>query len=167
MRALLGGVFLVVSFSLSSLWVYHVSPFQPEEFLLKNQPVALWKFLCMFYTYKYFLFIFSFRHFDYNVLYISLWSNPIGSFLEFLDFGDCLLPYVREIFSYYLFRYFLRCSLSLFLSLSFSLSLSLPLLGYNVNITPLMLSQKSLKRSSLLFILFSVWQQWYPLFCQS
>ena len=41
-----------------------------------------------------------------------LWIILAGT-LHFLDLGDCLLSHVREYFSYYLFKYFLRPFLSL------------------------------------------------------
>ena len=40
-------VFLVVSFFLSSLWIYHDIPFWPTKLLLKIHLIALWGFLCM------------------------------------------------------------------------------------------------------------------------
>ena len=70
--------------------------------------------------------------------------------LCFLDLGNSFLSQVREVFSYYLFRYFLRPFLCLF-------SFWHPLLWILVS---LMLSQ----RVSFLFILCSVWWQWFPLF---
>ena len=41
-----------------------------------------------------------------------LWIILAGT-LYFLDLADCLLSHVREYFSYYLFKYFLRPFLSL------------------------------------------------------
>ena len=47
MRSLLGTVIWVVGFYLSSLKVYPAIPFWPEEFLLKDQLVSLWKSRCV------------------------------------------------------------------------------------------------------------------------
>ena len=65
------------------------------------------------------------------------------------------LSHVREVFSYYFFMYFLRSFLSVFSYWE----------SYNVNVC-LMLSQRCLRLSSFLFILFFyiLWQ-WFPPFC--
>ena len=47
-------------------------------------------------------------------LSVFLRVYPVWDSLHFLDLGDCLLSHVREFFSYYLFKYFLRSFLSLF-----------------------------------------------------
>ena len=47
MRVLLGRVFLVVGSSLSSLQIYPAIPFWLVEFLLRNQLIAWWEFLCV------------------------------------------------------------------------------------------------------------------------
>ena len=49
-RVLLGGVFLVVSSSLSSLEINHAIPFWLVEFLLRNQLIAWWEFPCMLFV---------------------------------------------------------------------------------------------------------------------
>ena len=70
------------------------------------------------------------------------WVYPAWDSLPFLDLVDHSLSHVREVFSYYLLKYFLE---------SF-LSLSSP---YGTPLVHLMLSQKFLTLSSHLFILFS------------
>ena len=72
---------------------------------------------------------------------VPLWFNPVWDSLHFLDLDVCFLSQVRKVFSYYV--------LSAFLSLSspsgFPIMRTLVLL---------MFSQRSLKLSSFLFILF-------------
>lgn len=46
MIAFLDKVFLVIHFSPSSFWKYHVTPFWLIEFLLKSQLIVLWGLLC-------------------------------------------------------------------------------------------------------------------------
>ena len=87
-------------------------------------------------AFKIFFFILKFCHFNYNVSwYRPLWVHLVWDSLCFLDLCVCSLPQVREIFTYYFFKY-VPCS---FLSLS---SFWDP---YNVN---------SLKLSSFFKILF-------------
>ena len=66
--------------------------------------------------------------------------------LHFVDLSECSLSNVREVFSYNLFKDFLRFFLSLFSS-------GTPVMGMSVC---LMLSQRSLRLSSILFFLFSL-----------
>ena len=70
------------------------------------------------------------------------------------DLTDYLLSHVKEVFKYYLFKYFLR---------SFPSPSRTPIMQMLVH---LMLSQRSLRLSSFLFTLFfllySVFQQWFP-----
>ena len=64
---------------------------------------------------KSFLFVFNFCQFDYYVSHrVPPWVYPVWDSLHFLDLSDCFLSHVREVFSYYLFEYFLRPFLSLF-----------------------------------------------------
>ena len=70
------------------------------------------------------------------------------------DWTDYLLSHVKEVFSYYVFKYFLRSFLS-----SSSGTLIMQMLVH------LMLSQRSLRLSSFLFTFFPpciVFQQWFP-----
>ena len=73
--------------------------------------------------------------------------------LCFLDLDACFFSQIREVFSYYVFKYVLCPFLSLFAFWD----------PFYVSVTTLMFSQKSLKLSSFLFILFSVQLQWFPL----
>ena len=50
MRTLLGREFLAVGSSLSSLLIYHATPFWSAEFLLRNQLIFLGKFPCMLFV---------------------------------------------------------------------------------------------------------------------
>ena len=66
MRASLGRVFLVVGSSLLSLVICHAPPFWPAEFLLINQLIILWEFLCMlFVAFNICFLVFNFCQFEY------------------------------------------------------------------------------------------------------
>ena len=89
--------------------------------------------------------VFNFCQFDYYVSQCALpWVYPAWDSLCFLDFVDYFLSHVREVFSYYLFKYFLRSFLS---------SSGTPVM---LMLVRLMLSEKSLRLFSFLFILFSI-----------
>ena len=45
---------------------------------------------------------------------VSPWVYPIWNSLGFLDLGDYFLPHFREVFNYYLFKYFLMAFLFVF-----------------------------------------------------
>ena len=92
------------------------------------------------------IFIFNFRPFDYCVSQcVPSWVHPAWNTLFFLDLVDYFLAHVREVFSYYVFRYFL----------GFFLSPSYPGTLIMLTLVCLMLSQRSLRFSSFFFILFS------------
>jgi len=107
--------------------------------------------------------------FSLNLIFVNLINMGLDIFLlefilhgtlQFLDFGDCFHSHVREVFSYYLYKYFLRPFLS---------SSGTPLMQTLVG---LVLSQTALKLSLFLFfILFHgngfhhpVFQVTYPFF---
>ena len=74
------------------------------------------------------------------------WIYPVWDSLCFLDLINYFLSHIREVFNYNLFKYFLSPFLFLFF-----------LNPYNSNVVaPLMLSQRSLRLSSVLLILFSL-----------
>ena len=51
----------------------------------------------------------NFCHYNFNVsLCVPLWGSPVRESLHFLELGDCFLSQVREIFTYYVFKYVLR-----------------------------------------------------------
>ena len=85
---------------------------------------------------------------------------PLGSILcgtlHFLDLVGYLFSHIKEVFSYYVFEYFLRAP--------FSLSSSEPPIMWMF--VHLMLSQRSLRLSSLWFFFFSH-SFFYILFCGS
>ena len=59
----------------------------------------------------------SFCCFDYSVSWnVPLWVNPVWDSMGFLDLGNYFLSQVKEIFTYYLFKYFLGLCLFLFSS---------------------------------------------------
>ena len=45
---------------------------------------------------------------------VSPWVYPIWDPLGFLDLGDCFLPHFRDVFNYYLLKYFLIAFLFVF-----------------------------------------------------
>jgi len=45
---------------------------------------------------------------------VSPWAYPVWDSLGFLDLGDYFLPQFTEVFSYYLFKYFLMVFLFVF-----------------------------------------------------
>ena len=73
-------------------------------------------------------------------LFILPWVYPLWYSVNFLNVGDCLLSHVRKVFSYYLFKYFLRLFPSLFSLFPIMQMLVL-----------LMLPQMSLRLRSFLF----------------
>ena len=69
-------------------------------------------FPCYF---SYFIFVFNFCQFDYYVSQcVPPWAYTSWDSLCFLDLVDYFLSHIRKVFSYYLFKYFLRAVLSLF-----------------------------------------------------
>ena len=111
----------------------------------------------------------SLNIFSLNLIFVSLINMYLDMFLlefilrgtlQFLDLGDCFHSHVREFFSYYLYKYFLRPFLS---------SSGTPLMQMLVG---LVLSQTALKLSLFpFFILFHgngfhhpVFQITYPFF---
>ena len=107
----------------------------------------------------------AFNVLSLSLIFVSLIALCLGVFLlgfilpgtmHFLDLVDYFLFHVREVFSYYFFKYFLGSFLS-----SPSGTPIMWMLAH------LMLSQRSLRLSSFLFILFSIFflRQWFPPFC--
>ena len=45
---------------------------------------------------------------------VSPWVHPVWDSLDFLDLGDYFLPHFREVFNYYLLKYFLMVFLFVF-----------------------------------------------------
>ena len=76
---------------------------------------------------------------------VSPWVYPVWDSLVFLDLGDYFLPHFREVFNYYLLKYFLM----VFLLSSSSGTPMIRMLGC------LTLSQRCLRLFSFLLILFS------------
>ena len=105
----------------------------------------------------------AFNVLSLSLIFVSLIALCLGVFLlgfilpgtmHFLDLVDYFLFHVREVFSYYFFKYFLGSFLS-----SPSGTPIMWMLAH------LMLSQWFLRLSSLYFFLYSVLQQWFPSFC--
>ena len=100
--------------------------------------------LAAFYT----AFILIFCHFNYKVSCCGpLWVGPVWHSLCFLYLNVCFLSQVREAFQLLCLQI---CSLPLSLSSPF---------GISIMLVCLMLSLRSFKLSSFLFILFSVKHQ--------
>ena len=88
--------------------------------------------------------IFNFCHFNYNASrYGMLWVYTVWDSLCFLDLGVCFLSQVREVFSYYVFK-FILCPF-------FSSPSGTPIMWVLVCV---MLSQRSLKLFKYYFFLF-------------
>ena len=131
--------------------MYRATPFWLVEFLLRNQLLTLWEFPCILFVIFPLLlsiiFVFNFCQVDYYVSRrVSPWVYPAWDSLCFLHLGGYFLSHVREVFDYNLFKYFLGSFLS-------SLS-GTPIMQMLLR---LMLSQRSLRLSSFLFI--------FSLFC--
>ena len=85
--------------------------------------------------------------FDYRVSRCGPpWVYPAWDFLCFLDLVDYFLSHVREVFSYYLFNYFLRSFLSLFSFWDL----------YNANVGVFNVAPRSLRLFSFPFNLFPI-----------
>ena len=76
----------------------------------------------------------------------SPWINPVWDSLHSLDLIDYFLSHIREVFHYNLFKYFLRTYLFLFFFWD----------PYNSNVCAFIVVQWSLRLSSILFSLFSL-----------
>ena len=85
------------------------------------------------------------------------WVCPVWNSLSFLDLGGYFPAHFREVFNYYLFKYFLMPFLFLF----FSGTPVIRMLGCFT------LSQKSLRLSSFLLIVFSSLLHLFPPFYTS
>ena len=94
----------------SFITLHYAISFWLVEFLLQNQQITLWKFPCTSFV----IFfpcccnILSFCQFDYCVsLCVPLWVYSAWDSLCFLDLADCFFSHIGEVFSYYLFKYYL------------------------------------------------------------
>ena len=76
---------------------------------------------------------------------VSPWVYPVWDSLGFLDLGDYFLPHFREVFNYYLLKYF-------FMAFFLSSSSGTPMIHMLEHLT---LSQRSLRLSSFFLIHFS------------
>src|SRR5574341_413063 len=76
---------------------------------------------------------------------VSPWVYPVWDSLGFLDLGDYFLPHFREVFNYYLLKYFLMVFLLVFFFWDFMIRM----LGHFT------LSYRSLRLSSFHLIRFS------------
>ena len=84
---------------------------------------------------------------------VSPWVYPVWDSLGFLDLGGYFLPHFREVFSYYLLKYLLMAFLFVFFWDS-----------YDSSVGHLTLSQRSLRLSSFLLILFFLFSSLLHLF---
>ena len=76
---------------------------------------------------------------------VSPWFYPVWDSLGFLDLGDYFLPHFREVFNYYLLKYFLMVFLFVFFFWD----------SYDSNVGAFNIVQRSLSLPSFLLILFS------------
>ena len=102
----------------------------------------------------------AFNILSLSLIFVSLITICLSVFLLgfilpgtlcFLDFVDYFLSHIQEVFSNYLFKYFPRKQKYFSEPFSFSSPSGTPLMRMFVH---LMLSQRSLRLSSFLFILF-------------
>ena len=156
MRSFLGAVILVVDFSLSTLNISCHSLLacrvSAERSAVKRLGFPLYVTCCFSLA--------AFNILSLSLVFVSLISvclgvcflrfNPVWDSLYLLDLIDYFLFHVGEIFNYNLFKIFLIPFIFLFIFLD----------HYNSNVGMLILSQKSLRLSSVLFTLFT-------LFCSS
>ena len=111
MRALLVRVFLVVSFSFSLSISCH-SLLACRVAAEKSSDNLIWVPFYIFCCYSLLLLIF----FSLSLIFVRLINMCFSMFifrfilygtLCFLDLNECFFPYVKEVFSYNLFKYFL------------------------------------------------------------
>ena len=116
MRSLLGTVIQVVGFSLSSLsischsllaWIVY---FERSAVILMGIPVWV---ICVFPLLLLIivLCVWSSLIWLICVLDVLPWVYPVWDSPGFLDLGGYFLPHVREVFNYYLLKYFLMAFL--------------------------------------------------------
>ena len=114
-----GRTVLAVDLCFSWLWLFLANPFQPAEFLLRNQllvlgyaPVGNWLlFSCCFYDS---LFIFNLWLFNYDVSWSGLLCiHLVWNSLYFLDLHVYFFHQMKEVFFHYFSdRLPLSCSFS-------------------------------------------------------
>ena len=102
--------------------IYCAICFWVVKFLLRNQLIPWWEFLCMLFS-VFLLLLLMFYLCFYFFLAWLLWVSVCSSLglsclgLSVLPGLDYFLSHVREVFSYYFFKYFLRSFLSFLLGL--------------------------------------------------
>ena len=153
MRSLLGRVILVVGLSLSSLWIFPATPFWLADFLLKDQ-------LCNLMGIPlYVICFFSLATFNILSLYWvfdSLFNMCLHVFLfGFILYGAVCASWTWLTISFPILGKFstIICSDIFSVPFFFSFSYGTCIIWMLVR---LILSQKSLRLSSVLFILFSL-----------
>lgn len=144
---------MVGIFSFSALWICHASPFWLIKFLLKNLLKALCHFPCVqqvvFLLMFLGFFVLNFYHFNYNVsLCVSFWLHLIWKAMGFQDLNV------------YFFLRLKKFSVTLSSNNFLPFFPSLLLLGLLWILFSLVLSQSSLKASSLFLFLFAFASHW-------
>ena len=129
MRSLLGTVIWAVGYFLSSLSVCPAIASWPEQFLLKDQLLSLWESPCVLFV---FFSLATFHICSLYLIFANLINICLGVFclgfilfgtLGFLDLGAYFLPPFREVFNYYLLKYFLMVFLYVFFWDSYDLNI--------------------------------------------
>ena len=109
MRSLLGTVIWALGYFLSSLYVCPAIPSWPKEFL--SAVILMGIPLCVICCFS----LAAFNICSLCLIFVNLinmsrgvspWVYPIWNSLCFLDLGDYFLPHFREVFNYYLLKYF-------------------------------------------------------------
>ena len=140
--------------------MYHAIPFWFVEFLLRNQLINSWEFPYMlFVIFPLLLLIFYLCLWFLSVWLLGVsqcgppWVYPAWNSLYLRSLADYFLSDVREIFSYYLFKYLFSGRISLFSS--------------RIPVTQMLACPRGLLGCLHFFFSFffpySVWQQWFPL----
>ena len=128
MRSLPGRVISVVGSSLSSLEVYHATPFWLAEFLLRNQLLTLWRFLCILFVIFPLLLLIIFL----SLIFVCLITVCLSVFLlGFILPGTVCTSWTWEALSFPMLGKFSTIISSNTFLCSFSLSFWDP---YNVNV---------------------------------
>ena len=121
MRSLLDTVIWVVGFSLSSLQVCPAIPFWPEEFLLKDQLVSLWKSRCVICCFS----LAAFNICCLCLILVNLINMCLGVFhLGFILFGILWVSWTWVAISFPILGKFLTIMSSSIFSRPFLLSSS-------------------------------------------
>ena len=106
---------------------------------------------------------------DQLLSHVSPWVYPVWDSMGFLDLGGYFLPHFREVFNYYLFKYFLMPFLFVFFWDSYDSNVGAFNIVPEVSEVVLISFNSFFKFFPLCFIYFhnSIYHLTYPIFCLS